>query len=123
MLPRSRALYRPSDSEHSTGAQGRRESHTGIRGPTDAGITQPHELTFLDSGSKNLPPPGTVVVGWFEGSEDTSTRPLISSGSQCGTAVALDQGRVREQGDLEAVLANYHASYAHDVPVDRLTLD
>ena len=31
--------------------------------------------------------------------------------SQCDTAVWLDQGRVREQGDLDRVLANYHASY------------
>jgi ABC-2 type transport system ATP-binding protein len=30
---------------------------------------------------------------------------------QCDTAVWLDQGRVREQGELEQVLANYHASY------------
>ena len=32
--------------------------------------------------------------------------------SQCDTAVWLDQGRVREQGELDTVLANYHASYA-----------
>ena len=32
--------------------------------------------------------------------------------SQCDTAVWLDQGRVREQGDLDTVLADYHASYA-----------
>jgi len=31
--------------------------------------------------------------------------------SQCDTAVWLDQGRVREHGDLDGVLANYHASY------------
>jgi ABC-type polysaccharide/polyol phosphate transport system ATPase subunit len=31
--------------------------------------------------------------------------------SQCDTAVWLDQGRVREQGELDRVLANYHASY------------
>jgi ABC-type polysaccharide/polyol phosphate transport system ATPase subunit len=30
---------------------------------------------------------------------------------QCDTAVWLDQGRVREEGDLDRVLANYHASY------------
>ena len=33
--------------------------------------------------------------------------------SQCDTAVWLDQGRVREQGDLDTVLANYHASYSN----------
>jgi len=33
--------------------------------------------------------------------------------SQCDTAIWLDQGRVREQGELDAVLANYHASYSH----------
>lgn len=32
--------------------------------------------------------------------------------SQCDSAVWLDQGRVREQGELESVLARYHASYA-----------
>ena len=32
--------------------------------------------------------------------------------SHCDTAVWLDQGRVREHGELEAVLAHYHASYA-----------
>ncbi len=31
--------------------------------------------------------------------------------SQCDTAIWLDQGHIREQGDLERVLANYHASY------------
>jgi ABC-type polysaccharide/polyol phosphate transport system ATPase subunit len=31
--------------------------------------------------------------------------------SHCDTAVWLDQGRVREHGELETVLANYHASY------------
>lgn len=31
--------------------------------------------------------------------------------SQCDSAVWLDQGRVREQGDLDSVLRNYHASY------------
>jgi ABC-type polysaccharide/polyol phosphate transport system ATPase subunit len=34
--------------------------------------------------------------------------------SQCDSAVWLDQGRVREQGDLDRVLANYHASYTRD---------
>ena len=34
--------------------------------------------------------------------------------SQCDTAVWLDQGRVREQGELDTVLANYHASYVRD---------
>jgi ABC-type polysaccharide/polyol phosphate transport system ATPase subunit len=33
--------------------------------------------------------------------------------SQCDAAVWLDQGRVREQGDLDRVLAHYHASYHH----------
>jgi ABC-type polysaccharide/polyol phosphate transport system ATPase subunit len=32
--------------------------------------------------------------------------------SQCDTAVWLDQGRVRQQGELDKVLAEYHASYA-----------
>jgi ABC-type polysaccharide/polyol phosphate transport system ATPase subunit len=40
--------------------------------------------------------------------------------SQCDTAVWLDQGRVREQGDLDTVLANYHASYVRDDPANRL---
>jgi ABC-2 type transport system ATP-binding protein/lipopolysaccharide transport system ATP-binding protein len=31
--------------------------------------------------------------------------------SQCDSAVWLDQGRVREQGELNPVLASYHASY------------
>ncbi len=34
--------------------------------------------------------------------------------SQCDTAVWLDQGRVREQGELDRVLANYHASYVQN---------
>src|SRR3954454_17138109 len=37
--------------------------------------------------------------------------------SQCDTAVWLDQGRVREQGDLERVLARYHASYVKSASV------
>jgi ABC-type polysaccharide/polyol phosphate transport system ATPase subunit len=40
--------------------------------------------------------------------------------SQCDTAVWLDQGRVREQGDLDTVLANYHASYVRDDAANRL---
>ena len=32
----------------------------------------------------------------------------------CDTAVWLDQGRVRECGDLDRVLANYHASYVRE---------
>ena len=36
--------------------------------------------------------------------------------SQCDTAVWLDQGRVREQGDLDEVLMNYHASYTQSPP-------
>lgn len=34
--------------------------------------------------------------------------------SQCDTAVWVDRGRVREQGDLERVLAKYHASHAQE---------
>ena len=40
--------------------------------------------------------------------------------SQCDTAVWLDQGRVREQGELDRVLANYHASYVRDDAANRL---
>ena len=40
--------------------------------------------------------------------------------SQCDTAVWLDQGRVREQGELDTVLANYHASYVRDDADNRL---
>jgi ABC-type polysaccharide/polyol phosphate transport system ATPase subunit len=36
--------------------------------------------------------------------------------SQCDSAVWLDQGRVREQGDLDTVLAHYHASYLQPIP-------
>lgn len=43
--------------------------------------------------------------------------------SQCDSAVWLDQGHVREQGDLEKVLANYHASYLHHAAADRLAFD
>ena len=43
--------------------------------------------------------------------------------SQCDTAVWLDQGRVREHGELETALANYHASYVRDDAADRLALD
>jgi ABC-type polysaccharide/polyol phosphate transport system ATPase subunit len=39
--------------------------------------------------------------------------------SQCDTAVWLDQGRVREQGELDGVLMNYHASYS-DNPAQAL---
>jgi ABC-2 type transport system ATP-binding protein len=35
--------------------------------------------------------------------------------SQCDIAVWLDQGRVRQHGGLEGVLANYHASHSRDV--------
>ncbi len=34
--------------------------------------------------------------------------------NQCDAAVWLDQGRVREHGELNAVLAHYHASYVHE---------
>ena len=40
--------------------------------------------------------------------------------SQCDTAVWLDQGRVREQGELDTVLANYHASYVRDDVANRM---
>jgi ABC-type polysaccharide/polyol phosphate transport system ATPase subunit len=36
--------------------------------------------------------------------------------SQCDAAVWLDQGLVRQQGELETVLANYHASYIQNPP-------
>ena len=42
--------------------------------------------------------------------------------SQCDNAVWLDQGRVREQGDLDRVLADYHASYEHNTPADGLVM-
>ena len=42
--------------------------------------------------------------------------------SQCDNAVWLDQGRVREQGDLDTVLASYHASYEHNAPADGLVV-
>jgi ABC-2 type transport system ATP-binding protein len=42
--------------------------------------------------------------------------------SQCDTAVWLDQGRMREQGDLDRVLADYHASYEHNTPADCLVM-
>ncbi len=35
--------------------------------------------------------------------------------SQCDTAIWLDQGHIREHGELETVLADYHASYAQRV--------
>jgi homopolymeric O-antigen transport system ATP-binding protein len=38
--------------------------------------------------------------------------------SQCESAVWLDQGRVREHGDLESVLAHYHASYVREQVVN-----
>jgi ABC-type polysaccharide/polyol phosphate transport system ATPase subunit len=41
---------------------------------------------------------------------------------QCDNAVWLDQGRVREQGDLDRVLADYHASYEHNTPADGLVM-
>jgi len=40
--------------------------------------------------------------------------------SQCDTAIWLDQGRVREHGDLDTILAHYHASYAQPPADDRL---
>jgi ABC-type polysaccharide/polyol phosphate transport system ATPase subunit len=43
--------------------------------------------------------------------------------TQCDTGVWLDQGRVREQGDLERVLANYLASYVPDVPAGPAVLN
>jgi ABC-type polysaccharide/polyol phosphate transport system ATPase subunit len=42
--------------------------------------------------------------------------------SQCDNAVWLDQGRVREQGDLDRVLASYHASYEHNARADGLVM-